>query len=1575
MKRFHFLFLLFLLPILSAGQTNTDFWFAAPEVTYGHGDRPIFLRLTSFNQSANVTISEPANPLNFPTQNITIPANQTKTVTLTPWIDQIECKPPDAVLNFGLYIHSTVPITAYYEEADVYNPELFTLKGNNAMGTSFFIPSQDNLFNHTPLSPPAYNSFDIIATMDATTVTITPKKPIVNHAAGSTFQVMLDKGQVYSARAMGQQGADHLMGSIVTSDKPVAITVKDDSDEYPGTGNYDLTGDQIVPLNIIGTEYIVVRGYTNSTVNDWVYITATNNSTNIYLNGSSTPTATINSGATYHYNLPLNVFSSYIKTDQPVYVLHLTGYGGEVGTALLPPMDCTGSSQVAFTRSSSYSFELIILTKADAQGWFVLDGNPNLVTATMFSPVAGNPAFVYARIDFPTLPVGAHILTNSNNIFHMGVIQTYNSEKAGCSYGYFSDFASLNLGPDKTVCAGVSVTFDAGPNRQSYKWFYNGTLYMTGVQTITVTNPGVYSVTVDDHGCELSDQVRLDNYRVPKPDIIGVTDFCIGGSQQLSVQATYASYLWTTGATTRSIMVSASGTYGVTVTDNNGCTGSSSVVVTVHPLPTVILAQPASACINTSPYALTGGSPPGGVYSGPGVTSSTGIFSPSVAGLGDHVITYTYASAEGCSNSDSKTLTVYPLPAVQLSAQAPVCISASPYALSGGTPSGGTYSGPGVTSSTGIFSPSVAGPGDHTITYSYTSAEGCSSSASKTLTVYSLPAVQLAAQPSVCISAPPYALSGGTPAGGVYSGAGVNSSTGIFSPSIAGAGDHTITYTYTDANTCVNSASKILTVYALPVVQLAAQPSVCISAPPFLLTGGTPSGGVYSGSGVNSSTGIFSPSVAGLGDHTITYTYTSAAGCTNSDYKVLTVNPLPVVQLSPQPAVCISVPPYALSGGTPAGGTYSGSGVNSSTGIFSPSVAGTGDHIITYSFTTAAGCTSSASKTLTVYPLPSVQLSAQAAVCISVLPYALSGGTPAGGTYSGPGVNPSTGIFTPSLAGPGDHVITYTYTNANYCTNSASKTLTVYSLPVVQLADQAAVCISAPPFTLSGGAPAGGSYSGPGVDPATSVFDPSSGPGDHLITYTYTDANGCTNTAAKILTVNSLPVVQFPLQAAVCITAPPFALVGVTPAGGTYSGTGVDPLTGIFDPASGEGVHLLTYTYTDANFCTNMASSSISVIPLPLPTGTITGPNTVCEAAQNISYILGGADPLATTFNWEISPVAAGTISGTDASPAVSLNTGYSGSIIIRFQPVSNCGAGNFSAYTSITVNPNPYVMLQSCNDPVTSRGAQPFLLKGGVPPDGIYAVDGNVLTSPSILDPSTLSPSPPDHTITYTYTNRFGCAVTQSQSLKVKSASGFICKNILTDIRDGKTYPTFEVVTGTTHRCWMSANLNYGSFIRGNAAQTDNCSIEKYCEGDDAAKCNESGALYQWDELMNYASADIVSAEGKQGLCPPEWHVATEAEWMMLENYYLGPGLAGWTLLDPNPSYGFYAENKGIYYQNLIWAFLPPGFSATLFWTSTANPSDNTKILSHGLNDINPSVSKYFSTRGNALPVRCVKD
>jgi len=80
-----------------------------------------------------------------------------------------------------------------------------------------------------------------------------------------------------------------------------------------------------------------------------------------------------------------------------------------------------------------------------------------------------------------------------------------------------------------------------------------------------------------------------------------------------------------------------------------------------------------------------------------------------------------------------------------------------------------------------------------------------------------------------------------------------------------------------------------VTVNALPVVTFAAVPAVCINAPAFNLTQGSPVGGTYSGTGITASPS-FDPSAAGVGTHTITYTYTDGNGCTNSTTQSVTVN-------------------------------------------------------------------------------------------------------------------------------------------------------------------------------------------------------------------------------------------------------------------------------------------------------------------------------------------------------------------------------------------------------------------------------------------------------------------------------------------------------------------------------------------------------------------------------------------------------------------------------------------------------------------------------------------------------------
>jgi hypothetical protein len=84
------------------------------------------------------------------------------------------------------------------------------------------------------------------------------------------------------------------------------------------------------------------------------------------------------------------------------------------------------------------------------------------------------------------------------------------------------------------------------------------------------------------------------------------------------------------------------------------------------------------------------------------------------------------------------------------------------------------------------------------------------------------------------------------------------------------------------------SNAALLTVHALPVVTLATQPVVCINWTPVMLTGGSPAGGMYSGTAVSG--GMFDPAAAGAGLHTIVYTYADVNGCSDTAQQPITVD-------------------------------------------------------------------------------------------------------------------------------------------------------------------------------------------------------------------------------------------------------------------------------------------------------------------------------------------------------------------------------------------------------------------------------------------------------------------------------------------------------------------------------------------------------------------------------------------------------------------------------------------------------------------------------------------------------------
>lgn len=470
-------FIVLVSPFVSYGQTDTEFWFAAPRVTTGHGangGEPIYLRMASANLAATITISIPANPAFIPIE-INLPANTAHTEDLSAYRGMLENEPFDQVLNKGILVESTNLITAYYEVGTFNNPDIFSLKGRNALGEEFYVPFQ-NFFRNGNYTPQPYSSILIVATEDNTTIDITPSKPAYpGRNAGETFTIVLNKGQTYAVvpdeitsgghPRPGQLAENRLTGTHISSDKPIAVTTSDDSVWADAANNYgcrDLIGDQIVPVDILGDEYIAMRGRLHqppaNSMYESVYIIATETPTDIFVDGILV--ANINAGQSYRHEFTQQ--THYIKSSHPVYVYHVAGFGCEMGGGLLPPVSiCTGSTQVSFTRSKAESFFLNILVRAGAEDGFTLNGDgPNtIINETLFAPIPGNNDWLAGEIEISNvgiIPVGvASLIQNEKDVFHLGIINGGSS--SGTMYGYFSDFNMLDI---ESVIAGVGTDID-----------------------------------------------------------------------------------------------------------------------------------------------------------------------------------------------------------------------------------------------------------------------------------------------------------------------------------------------------------------------------------------------------------------------------------------------------------------------------------------------------------------------------------------------------------------------------------------------------------------------------------------------------------------------------------------------------------------------------------------------------------------------------------------------------------------------------------------------------------------------------------------------------------------------------------------------------------------------------------------------------------------------------------------------------------------------------------------------------------------------------------------------------------
>ncbi len=372
-----------------------------------------------------------------------------------------------------------------------------------------------------------------------------------------------------------------------------------------------------------------------------------------------------------------------------------------------------------------------------------------------------------------------------------------------------------------TVCPGGSIQFiDSSlfrPNR--WRWFFPGGQPSSDTNQIPLPvrydSVGTYAVTLIVSNSAGSDTLmRTAAVRV-LPNLSAVfdtlLDLCLESAPQL-LSGGYPRSGQYSGPGVDSLgrfnpFSAGTGRHPIVYT-LQGCLSRDTAWLRVWPTPMVSLTAPSVICRNQSSVILSG-TPIGGQFSGPGVQGT--MFNPLSAGVGLHMLRYTYTDGRGCTGLDSVAVRVRALPVVTFPQPNPVCISQDSLSLVGGLPAGGRYVGNGIIGST--LNLRSVGAGTHRIGYAYADTAGCSDTLWRNLVVTQPGQVNFSILAPFCSGDPNWILNNAVPGGGQYAGPGV--SFGIFNPAQAGTGTHWIRYTVNDGG-CLLSDSFALRVLAQP---------------------------------------------------------------------------------------------------------------------------------------------------------------------------------------------------------------------------------------------------------------------------------------------------------------------------------------------------------------------------------------------------------------------------------------------------------------------------------------------------------------------------------------------------------------------------------------------------------------------------------------------------------------------------------------------------------------------------------------------------------------------------------------